>query len=589
MKKRLLPVIITLICLSLLGIIAVQFFWIRNAIKVKEEQFNRSINDAMTLALKKLETREDILYMKRTRMGDSIHSLVEAFSNDPVLTLNSKLDSLLKTEDLLPRKPNPPMPPDTRFYVEYNFRNFEPEVSEFRQFEFSPPGSLNYAIDFNGYLDLKKMDSIMLKIREAQGNKKRELNRSHARNHQQEVVQEEEIFDIPGFFNPPEPPDREMMRQDMKRISNKAKKIKDVIRKMAIELETKPLTLVDRIDTARLEDVLKNTFHEKGIDLSFEYAVQSMEGDSTRIPLKSKGFKTAYFNTNHKTSLFPDDIFQKKDQLLVFFPEQGSWLTHSVSWMTIGSVFFTLIIVITSVTSIFIMLRQKKISEIKTDFINNMTHEFKTPIATISIAVDSINNPKVIEDPERIKNYTKVIKEENNRMNTRVEQVLQMALLDTSEFRIIEKPLDIHTVLYKVTDHLRLQVERRNGSLNFFPEAQNSIVQGDESHLASVFINLLDNANKYSADHPDITVRTHNVNDKIQIIVEDKGIGMSQDTRQKIFEKFYRVNTGNIHNVKGFGLGLSYVKAIVTAHKGEIKVTSEPGKGSTFIIEIPIV
>lgn len=174
-------------------------------------------------------------------------------------------------------------------------------------------------------------------------------------------------------------------------------------------------------------------------------------------------------------------------------------------------------------------------------------------------------------------------------MNTRVEQVLQMALLDSSEFRINSRAVDIHTVLYKVTDHFRLQIEKRHGTLEFIPEAAESVVRGDDAHLTSVFLNLIDNANKYSTERPEITVATKNEEDKIIISVTDKGIGMSPEVRNRIFEKFYRVTSGNIHNVKGFGLGLSYVKAIVQAHKGDIKVSSEPGKGSCFMIELPTV
>ena len=233
------------------------------------------------------------------------------------------------------------------------------------------------------------------------------------------------------------------------------------------------------------------------------------------------------------------------------------------------------------------MIRQKKISDIKTDFINNMTHEFKTPIATISIAIDSINNPKVIQRPDAIKNYTRVIKEENNRMNTRVEQVLQMALLDSSEFKLHEKVLDIHEVIRNVTDNIRLQTESRNGQLIVNLEAQRMQVHADESHMTNVLISILDNAIKYSPVNPEIRVSTINSGSSIIISISDNGIGMNSETQKKIFDKFFRVTSGNIHNIKGFGLGLSYAKAIVLAHKGEIKVTSEVEKGSRFDILLP--
>jgi two-component system phosphate regulon sensor histidine kinase PhoR len=255
----------------------------------------------------------------------------------------------------------------------------------------------------------------------------------------------------------------------------------------------------------------------------------------------------------------------------------------------IASILFSIIIVITSGLSIVVMIRQKKTSDIKTDFINNMTHEFKTPIATISIAVDSINNQKVISQPDVIRNYTRVIKEENNRMNTRVEQVLQMALLDSSEFRLHEKTIDTNELVKRVTDNFRLQVENRNGQINVEYGAHRTLVMADEAHLTNVLMSLLDNAIKYTPENPIITVSTGNTGDSVFIAVQDNGIGMSHETQKKIFEKFFRVTSGNIHNIKGFGLGLSYAKAIVLALKGEIKVKSEPGKGSRFEVVLPNV
>jgi two-component system phosphate regulon sensor histidine kinase PhoR len=307
-----------------------------------------------------------------------------------------------------------------------------------------------------------------------------------------------------------------------------------------------------------------------------------------KVPLRSGGFQVDKKNLIHRVSLFPNDIFQKTNTLLLYIPEQKSIIFRSLSGLMLVSVFFTLIIVLSSILGIVTMLRQKKISDIKTDFINNMTHEFKTPIATISIAVDSINNAKVIDEPERIKSFTRIIKEENNRMNARVEQVLQMALLDSSEFRLNLKPVDVNALVARVAGNIRLQVESREGRLVLQAGALNSMVEGDEIHLTNVIMNLLDNANKYSPGKPDISVITANRGSLVLVTVEDKGIGMTAETQRKIFEKFYRLTTGNIHNVKGFGLGLSYARAIVLAHKGEIKVSSETGKGSKFEVSLPL-
>jgi len=234
------------------------------------------------------------------------------------------------------------------------------------------------------------------------------------------------------------------------------------------------------------------------------------------------------------------------------------------------------------------MLRQKKISDIKTDFINNMSHEFKTPLATINLATDSILSHRVIGDESKVKAFTGIIKEENRMMNGLVEHVLNMALLDRKAFKLDLQPHDIHEMLGKVINQVQLQVEKREGTIVFEPGAAQYLADVDEVHLSNVFLNILDNAIKYSQGHLEIIVRTRNAKKQIGIMFSDSGIGMSRETQKRIFDKFYRVSTGNIHNIKGFGLGLSYSKAIVLAHKGDLMVNSEIGKGSTFEVRLPL-
>jgi signal transduction histidine kinase len=344
---------------------------------------------------------------------------------------------------------------------------------------------------------------------------------------------------------------------NIQKLDNKARKIQDVIKQMAIALETKPAPIQQRINKKSLQATLSKSFRDKGIDLPFEFAVVSPSSDSNHIPIRSANFKREYETSEHRLSLFPNDLFQKPDMLLVFFPGQKSHVLKSLSLLLIGSILFTLIIILSSGGSIVVMIRQKKISDIKTDFINNMTHEFKTPIATISIAADSITNPRVISEPDTIRNFTRIIKEENNRMNTRVEQVLQMALLDSRDFKLHPATVDMNYLIEKVVDHYRLQIERREGSIITLLEAENCFVNADADHIRNVLLNLLDNANKYSTSKPEIAVFSYSRSGKFFFGVRDKGLGMSQDVQRKVFEKFYRVTSGNIHNIKGFGLGLS--------------------------------
>jgi signal transduction histidine kinase len=609
MKKKVLNIIIAFICISLVGIVAVQYFWIHNAIQVKEAQFNRSVNEALGAVVNKLETREDIIYLKKNLVGDSIHALVQAFTKDPILALNDKLDSLLRNDENI----RPPFPRSRQPFPEMlfdenlnaNIINIDTVISQYRHFDILTQDYPNgFTIEWNAEFNRDRLDSII------QANRRRiasarphNMSSEHhtlkALRRQREEMRQEKRMYAPREENLKEiyiqhnleqnPSDPSMFHDDMRIITKKARKIKDVIQKMAREMENKPLPIEKRINRENLEKSLSKALADKDINSPYEYAVITSSPGNNKVPIRSGGFQIDKKNQIHRVSLFPNDIFRKNNTLLLYFPEQKNIVLRSLSGLMLVSVFFTLIVVLSSILGIVTMLRQKKISDIKTDFINNMTHEFKTPIATISIAVDSINNPKVIDVPEQIKSFTRIIKEENNRMNARVEQVLQMALLDSSEFRLNLKPVDVNALVAKVAGNIRLQVENREGRLELQPGALNSMVEADEIHLSNVIMNLLDNANKYSPGKPEIRVATANRGSSVVVTVEDKGIGMNTETQRKIFEKFYRLTTGNIHNVKGFGLGLSYARAIVLAHKGEIRVSSEVGKGSIFEVNLPVI
>ncbi|MGZ3845913.1 MAG: sensor histidine kinase, partial [Flavisolibacter sp.] len=251
------------------------------------------------------------------------------------------------------------------------------------------------------------------------------------------------------------------------------------------------------------------------------------------------------------------------------------------------AILFTLVIVSAFYLTVSTMIRQKKLSEIKNDFINNMTHEFKTPIATISLAVDAIKNEKVQRDSEKLGYFSSIIKEENQRMNRQVETILKSALMDRQEVQLNLKPLHVHQIITDVADNFILRLQEKQGMLETELNATDDLIEGDEVHISNLVTNLMDNAVKYSKENvpPVIRLVTSSTNKKFIIRIEDNGIGMSRETLKRIFEKFYRAHTGNIHNVKGFGLGLSYVKNVVNAHEGTIKAESILGKGSCFTIE----
>jgi two-component system phosphate regulon sensor histidine kinase PhoR len=256
-------------------------------------------------------------------------------------------------------------------------------------------------------------------------------------------------------------------------------------------------------------------------------------------------------------------------------------------WMLSGAILFTLILLAAFYVTVSALLRQKKLSEIKNDFINNMTHEFKTPLATISLAVDALRTEKVANDREKMQYFTGIIKEENKRMNKQVESILQAALMDRQEINLNKKPVRVHDVIEQVLENFDLQLQNKNGYADLQLNARNDLIMADEVHFTNLINNLVDNAVKYSKDNLVLKISTHSNNKGITIKIEDNGIGMTKESLKRIFEKFYRVHTGNLHNVKGFGLGLSYVKTIVDAHHGKIKVDSTLGKGTTFTIEMP--
>lgn len=351
------------------------------------------------------------------------------------------------------------------------------------------------------------------------------------------------------------------------------------------------------ISISDLDRDLKKELSEIGVTLHFDYGIYSNTAKSYIImngnhmvnignPEQSSdgGEIKSLDRTTHQVSLFSVDDNEPAGSLRVFFPRKTTYLLSSVMPSLISSFVFTGLILFCFIYTITVILRQKKVSLMKTDFINNMTHEFKTPIATISLAADSINNPKIQQRPDQIKRYADIIKQENKRMLNQVEKVLNIARLDRKDFELKLIDVDLNELVNTAVEHSALKVNQRGGFLKAILKAQNSVVKGDENHISNVIHNLLDNADKYSLDKPYITLETRDVKDGVEILITDRGIGMTKDDLKRIFEKFYRVSTGNLHDVKGFGLGLSYVKAIMEAHKGKVSVFSEIGKGSTFTL-----
>lgn len=365
----------------------------------------------------------------------------------------------------------------------------------------------------------------------------------------------------------------------------------------------KPPTIAERFSADELNEKLKKAFNRQGLkDTKFEFCISSDLGSSSELnsntyEIKSRGFlkeledsvhnlRQVYFlelpSGSDLEGLVPTET------LSVIVPDYKTIVMKEMRLKIAGVVIFTLIIVSAFYITVSTLLKQKKLSEIKNDFINNMTHEFKTPLATISLAVDALRNEKVIHDKQKSDYFSSIIKEENKRMNKQVETILQAALLEKQELQLNLQPVHAHRIITDVMDNFGLQLQEKKGRANLQLNARHDLMEADEVHFTNLISNLVDNAIKYSKDNLLIKISTHNTSKSLVIRLEDNGIGMNKETQKRMFEKFYRAHTGNIHNVKGFGLGLSYVKTVVDAHHGKIKVDSTVGKGTTFILEFPL-
>jgi two-component system phosphate regulon sensor histidine kinase PhoR len=344
--------------------------------------------------------------------------------------------------------------------------------------------------------------------------------------------------------------------------------------------------LSDGLNVDALEPLIKAEFMEAGLHGPYIYGIY--RPNATKAEYTSKrGYEKQLLKTNHTASL--SCIFKNNQMVLgAWFPDERNRAMRSIFWWLLVCFFLLTVLVFGFIFTIYSFLRQKKISEMKSDFVNNITHEFKTPIATISLASEMLLKPSVLSSETKARKYAGIIYDENKRLKNQVENVLQLASLDRGTFNLKYKSIDIHQLIQKVAESFQLLVKEKNGSLKLLLNAPNHQSYADSMHIENVISNLLDNAEKYSRGIPDITISTFNRNDHIVIAVEDKGIGISKENQKHIFRKMYRVHTGNLHDIKGFGLGLYYVKRLIEAHNGNINLHSEPGKGSRFEISLPL-
>lgn len=522
--KRKINVVIGFMTAALVGIISLQAYWIVNAYDIQEEQFDNRVIDALQLTALQMEDREAYAFWSQ----------------------------MLREERF---------PPDSQHVT---FRGQEPGFNDSMlllsidtaEQAFDGASSISVSItedstalgdNVSTDVQVDRGDGYFEVIVENRGGGKREV-----------IVSRRAIQERYQQFN-------------------------DLVDRAFIDYMFPRFALEFRIDEEEMEEQLKQNFSNVGIHLNFEYAV-SDAGFLT--PLASDFYNPSEEKT-YRTQLFPNDLFTNESTLMVQFPSQSMFIWQSIWGVALLSLIFTAIIIFAFARTVVLFRGQKRISEVKSDFINNMTHEFKTPIATISLALDAMGNDLVLHNPDQLKRYSGIIREENKRMNKQVENLLQLSQLEKEDIELQIERTNLSTLVETAVDHMRLPVEKRGGKITFTNDIENDLVNVDEVHITNAVINLLDNANKYSPEHPEIEVRLGRDDSGIVLSVSDHGMGMDAETKKRIFEKFYRVTRGNIHEVKGHGIGLSYVKKIMDLHRAQIKVISTPNQGSIFILKFP--
>ncbi len=372
--------------------------------------------------------------------------------------------------------------------------------------------------------------------------------------------------------------------EDVEKLIRKTLMAREVLEEMI--RGDKPFDIEKTLNRQLLDSLLHEELQRNGIHTTFEYGVYSL-GKEKMLFERTGQYQAELQKTDFIFPLYPNEFTGKPSYLMIYFPYEIRYLLKQMASIIFISLILIVIILMLFIYVIKVIVWQKRLSEMKNDFINNMTHEIKTPISTISLACEALGDEAVSRNEVLSSTYLKVINDENDRLGGIAEKILQAATIEKEDFRFKRERVNIHKLIEQVIANIGIQIEVKDGQIIKDFKANRPLVSADKMHLSNVISNLLDNANKYTPKKPVITIRTENYSEGVKITIADNGIGISKENQKKIFDKLYRVPTGNIHDVKGFGLGLSYVKTIVERHGGRVEVDSEPKKGSKFMIFLP--
>ena len=535
MSKNRLGWIIALMSVALTGLIAFQWYWIDTVITGNRDHFERDVMTALSNVTKKLEQQEALFYVNRQMsnlpsQGQSRGFQPFQFQATPPLNQRQVLQG---KEKIL----------------------FEDSLSG--------TGSFNFSFGVVGApLRSNQMGKAFF-----------DVLKSNINNIQ--------------FAYPKDAPETETLNSNLKEILEKISNKSNMMMGLLEEMMLPKIGLTNRFDPDQLDSLLHTELKKKSIDIPYDYAI--INPRSGRLIEISKDYSNERLLQSHfKTNLFPNDVTNEPNLLVIDFPSQEKYLMSKIWFPLSSSALLILIILICFGYAVFTIVRQKKISVMKTDFMNNMTHEFKTPISTIGLAIEALLDPTIPQKISMKMKYLGIIADENKRLESQVADVLQMAQLDKNELKLNLITVDLHAIIQQAVDKISIQMERKLGHLKLALNASQFKLKGDEAYLLGVLLNLLDNALKYSNDAPNIMIRTQNIRGQLICSIKDHGMGMSKEAQRSIFQKFYRVASGNVHNIKGFGLGLAYVKEIITLHHGSIEVESELKKGTNFIVKFPL-
>ncbi|MBP7166325.1 MAG: HAMP domain-containing histidine kinase [Bacteroidia bacterium] len=538
---------------SLLGLIFLQTYWITHDFEIKSQQFDRTVMLALNDIVDQVEENENLRIVVNNFITSEDSSVTHDMVDDSLMTVLSDI----ATAPPMPPPP-PPRPPDP----ESEIMRIETEISN-RIFDFRQRARNRKPTEESMYFNVDS--SIDIRI--------------------EKDIEQKEVYAFKFDQSSSMMDSIEQLTQQ--RMQSRLKKLNSMMQKLTFQIVDPSGNIFNRISKESLDSIIRRELFNRGLNLNFSYGVYKEKGKEW-LHLSENADSVMLKYSDYKLMLFPNDVFKRNEMLSISFSDKLNYLLDGIWVVLLFSIAFTVLIIWGFAYTLKVVLRQKKLADIKNDFINNMTHEFKTPIATIAIANESMRDPRIYQVPEKLEFYNNIIRDENQRMLRQVETVLQMAQIDKGEVKLKMEDTDINDLVETAVSSMSLTVEQREGKITVNNEAVQTTILADPTHILNVLINILDNANKYSPESPVITVNVYNQPESVIIEISDKGIGMSKEVLKKIFDTFYRATSGNIHDVKGFGLGLSYVKAILTEHQGTIEVESEPLKGSTFTINLPL-